>query len=406
LLEAARDGGVLEASRNGGAFFDLMNSAATVLAGDYNSSINSSSSSAIRGREAWTGSAATFVTTRVLLPAAWAGESVVFHWRLVHNSSTIVTGWNVDDVKYWPVPVANPFRPHLSLTESGTSVSETTPSTTVTLTLSTPLPLAQDVTVTLDLSGTASASDLSGSLTIVLPAGQTSVTDEVGAVLDSLVEGTESLVFSIPPADTHFAATAPSSVMLEIGDAPVIEATVHLSGLVSAYTGAGKSATVTTEPLGLAVSLTYNGAATLPVNVGSYAVSATVTTPGYVGSASDTLVIISAYTAWIGTFADPGDPAAAASADLDGDGWDNAGEYTFGTLPNDPASQPRLQPELTPNTLRLLLPPAPPGISRSVETSTDLQEWSQQGVTPISGGYEVARSALQRFLRVVYQVVN
>ena len=117
-------------------------------------------------------------------------------------------------------------------------------------------------------------------------------------------------------------------------------------------------------------------------------------------------MIISAYIAWIDTFADPGDPLAAASADLDGDGWDNAGEYTFGTLPNDPASLPQLQPVLTPGTIRLLLPPAPPGISRSVETSTDLQGWSQQGVIPISGGYEVPRSATSRFLRVVYQVVN
>jgi hypothetical protein len=194
--------------------------------------------------------------------------------------------------------------------------------------------------------------------------------------------------------------------MLDIADAPVVEAMVHLSGLVNGYDGTGKSATVTTEPPGLAVSVTYDGSATLPVNVGDYAVSATVTTPGYAGTASGTLVIISAYTAWIDTFADPGEPEAAASADLDGDGWDNAGEYAFGTLPNDPASLPQLQPVLTPAAIQLLLPPAPPGISRTVETSTDLQEWSQQGVSPISGGYEVPRGPVQRFLRVVYHVVN
>ena len=406
LLEAARDGGVLEAARNGGEWFDLLNSAATVLAGDYSGAINQSSSSALHGREVWTGSVASFITTRVKLPAAWAGESIVFRWRLVHNSSTTVTGWNVDDVKYVPMPVADSFRPHLSLTTSGASLSETTPGSTVTLKLSTPLPLAEDVTVELEVSGTASATDLSGPLTMTLPAGQTSVTAEVGAVLDSLVEGTESLVFSIPPADTHFAATAPSAVMLDIDDAPVVDAVVHLAGLVTTYDGAGKSASVTTDPGGLAVAVTYNGSAVLPVNAGSYAVSATVTAPGYVGSASGTLVIVSAYVTWMGSYAGPEDPLAAATADLDGDGWDNAGEYLFGTLPNDPGSRPQLQPVLTPETMKLLLPAAPPGISRHVETSTDLEGWSQQGVTPIPGGYEVPRGGAQRFLRVVYEVVN
>jgi hypothetical protein len=407
LLESARDGGVLEASLNGGEWFDVPKSAGvTVLAGDYSGTISSSSSSTLRGRETWTGSVASFVTTRVQLPAAWNGQGIVFRWRLVHNSATVVTGWNVDDVRYSPLQVADPFRPKLSLTASGASLSEEAPSSAVTLTLSTPLPLAQDVPVDLELSGTAGASDLASPPALTLPTGQTGVTTDVSAVLDSLVEGTESLVVLIPPSDPHFAATAPASVMLEIADAPVVQATVHLSGLVTAYDGTGKSAGVATEPAGLTVSLTYNGSATLPVNVGNYAVSATVTTPGYVGSASGTLVILSAYTAWIDTYADPEDPVAAASADLDGDGWDNAGEYAFGTLPDDPASRPQLQPELTPGTMRLLLPPSPPGISRSVETSTDLQEWSQQGVTPISGGYEVPRIAMQRYLRVVYHVVN
>jgi hypothetical protein len=86
LLESLNDGGVLEVSRNGGAFFDLLKSAdATVWTGVYNGTI-SSSGSAIKGRDAWTGSAASFVTTRVRLPLTWAGESVVFRWRLVSNT--------------------------------------------------------------------------------------------------------------------------------------------------------------------------------------------------------------------------------------------------------------------------------------------------------------------------------
>ncbi|MCW1924901.1 MBG domain-containing protein [Luteolibacter arcticus] len=406
LLELSRDGGVVEASRNGGAFFDLLNSDATVQAGDYSGSIVSNSSSAIRGREAWTGSAASFITTRVKLPAAWAGESIVFRWRLVHNSSTIVTGWNVDDVKFWSLAVSDPFRPHLSLTASGESLSEASPSSTVMLVLSTPLPLVQDETVTLEVSGAASSGDVGGPISLTLPAGETSVTAEVGAVLDSLVEGPESLVLSLPPADLNFVAMEPSSVAIEIADAVVETAILQLSGLLAYYDGTAKSATVVIQPGGVEFSVTYNGSTTLPVNAGSYAVVVTVTRPGYIGSASGTLVIVSAYTAWIETFVDPQDPLAAASADLDGDGWDNAGEYTFGANPNDPTSLPLLQPVVTPGTMQLLIPPAPLGMSRFVETSTDLETWTQDGVTEIPGGYEVPRSEIPRFLRVVYEVVN
>jgi len=68
-------------------------------------------------------------------------------------------------------------------------------------------------------------------------------------------------------------------------------ATVSLSTLSHVYDGTGKAATVTTLPAGLAVSVTYDGGAALPVDAGSYAVLATVTDPNYVGSANGTLVI-------------------------------------------------------------------------------------------------------------------
>ena len=64
-----------------------------------------------------------------------------------------------------------------------------------------------------------------------------------------------------------------------------------LSDLSYVYDGTDKAATVTTTPSGLTVDVTYNGSATLPVNAGSYTVQATVTTAGYHGSASGTLVI-------------------------------------------------------------------------------------------------------------------
>lgn len=407
LLESSRDGGVLEASRNGGEWFDLMTSAATVEAGGYNGTISTSSSSAIKGRPAWTGSAAAFVTSRVRLPSAWAGESIGFRWRLVHNSSTTVTGWNVDDVKFSSTLFgADPFKPYLSLTTSGTQLSEQNPAAGVTLTISSPLPLATTITIDLETSGTAGAADFAVPLVITLPAGQTSSIVDVFAAVDSLVEGPETAVLSIPAGHPGHVPAAPSSVTLAIEDLPVLPATITLSDLVATYDGYAKPVTAVTDPAGLAVSITYDGSPVEPVDAGTYIVSASVTSSGYSGSASGTLVIVSAYTAWISTFADPEDPDAAASGDLDGDGWDNAGEYTFGTLPNNPSSLPQLKPVLTATTMRLMIPDPPPGVELSAETSAGLDDWTTQGVVPIEGGYEVSRDGSKRFLRIVYEVVN
>ena len=68
-------------------------------------------------------------------------------------------------------------------------------------------------------------------------------------------------------------------------------AIVALSNLTQTYNGAPKSATVTTIPAGLTVALTYDGSATPPTLAASYSVIATVTTPGFTGSSSGTLVI-------------------------------------------------------------------------------------------------------------------
>jgi uncharacterized repeat protein (TIGR01451 family) len=406
-LETRWDGGVLEASLDGGAWFDLLNSAASVEAGGYNNTIRQNAVSSIDGQQAWTGSSGSFVTSRIALPAAWAGSTVRFRWRLVHDDTAATAGWNVDDVTFTSeAPTADPFRPFVSLTASGNALSESSPASPVTLTLTTPLPLVQAVSVTLDVSGTADAADLDGSLTLVLPIGQTSVSTQITAQADGLVEGAESLTLAIPPAAPGFAAAAPSSVSINIADTAVQTATVTLSDLLATYDGTAKAATVTTDPAGLAVSVTYNGSSELPVNAGTYSVEATVTSPGYTGSASGTLVIRSAYTAWISTFADPEDPEALAGGDLDNDGWDNAGEYALGTSPVDPSSLPRLEPVLTQDKMRLLLPAAPPGITRFAETSADLLLWSTSGVTEIPGGYEVSRDTGRRYLRIVYEVVN
>ncbi|HEX7260835.1 MAG TPA: MBG domain-containing protein, partial [Luteolibacter sp.] len=68
-------------------------------------------------------------------------------------------------------------------------------------------------------------------------------------------------------------------------------ATISLGSLNQTYDGSSKSVTVTTNPPGLAVAVTYNGSSVGPGNAGSYVVEANITNPNYQGSASGTLVI-------------------------------------------------------------------------------------------------------------------
>jgi hypothetical protein len=68
-------------------------------------------------------------------------------------------------------------------------------------------------------------------------------------------------------------------------------ATVTLSNLNQTYDGTSKLVTVTTDPVGLAVTITYGGSIIPPFELGSYAVVATITDPNYTGTASGTLVI-------------------------------------------------------------------------------------------------------------------
>ncbi|MGE4428682.1 MAG: MBG domain-containing protein, partial [Solirubrobacteraceae bacterium] len=68
-------------------------------------------------------------------------------------------------------------------------------------------------------------------------------------------------------------------------------ATVTLGSLAHTYDGTPKSATATTVPAGLAVDFTYDGSATAPTAVGSYAVTGTVNEANWQGSAAGALTI-------------------------------------------------------------------------------------------------------------------
>jgi hypothetical protein len=86
--------------------------------------------------------------------------------------------------------------------------------------------------------------------------------------------------------DANYQGSATNTLVISKG-----AGTVTLSSLSQTYDGAAKSATATTTPVGLTVSLTYGGSANAPTNAGSYTVIGTISDANYQGSATNTLVI-------------------------------------------------------------------------------------------------------------------
>ena len=128
------------------------------------------------------------------------------------------------------------------------------------------------------------------------------------ATLTSLSVGTHTVSVTYTSSDGFTSATT-SAATFTVGQAPAI---VTLSNLSQTYTGAPLSVSVTTTPVGLALSVTYNGSTTPPTTAGSYAVVATVSNPNYAGSASGTLTIAKAATTIIFS-ANPANPTRGQS---------------------------------------------------------------------------------------------
>jgi len=103
-LQNNRDGGVLEFSVDGGAWFDVTagGSGAAFASGGYTSTLSGPGSVSNRnplwGRQAWSGNHGTWsqVTINLNDTAKYAGHTLRARWRLGTNNSTSSTGWYVD----------------------------------------------------------------------------------------------------------------------------------------------------------------------------------------------------------------------------------------------------------------------------------------------------------------------
>jgi hypothetical protein len=128
---------------------------------------------------------------------------------------------------------------------------------------------------------------------------------------------------------------------------------VQLSDLTRIADGSPKSATVTTNPPGVATTLTYDGSSDSPSALGRYAAHAETTDPNYTGSADDTLWIGQNLESWISPQVDDGSiPADDADPedDPDRDGIVNLLEYAWGL---NPAAQSRLPGKIATPQIRV-----------------------------------------------------
>jgi lysophospholipase L1-like esterase len=142
----------------------------------------------------------------------------------------------------------------------------------------------QDITANINfviLSATAS-SGLPVSYTVVSgPASLTSSVLTPTGVGNVVIRATQA-------GDANFNAATSVERTLRIVEA---SAGVSISNLLYVYDGTPKTVTVTTNPAGLPVTITYGGSANPPVNAGSYPVLASVNNGTFAGSQSATLVI-------------------------------------------------------------------------------------------------------------------
>jgi DNA/RNA endonuclease G (NUC1) len=267
----------------------------------------------------------------------------LFGYNGTGSPSANTANWRVDDVKLTAGLLALPPVPPSILTPptSQTATVGDTVTLTVSATGTAPLsyqwrkdttPIADNATATtpsLTLSGITSASaanydcvitNIAG--TIVSPAATLTVNKAVATVTLPDLEVTYDGSAHVATAGTtptgltvvityNGDSTAPTNAgaynVVATIDSPdytgsasatltihPASATVTLSSLGYVYTASPHVATVTTDPAGLSVVVTYDGLALAPVNAGAYTVVATVSDPNYSGSVTGTLTIAKA----------------------------------------------------------------------------------------------------------------
>jgi YD repeat-containing protein len=243
------------------------------------------------------------------------------------------------------------------------------------------------------------------------PAGKTVTFTYNGSGTPPTNAGTYVVVGTM--VDDNYAATASNDFIVAQA-----AASVTLGNLAQNYDGSPKSVTVTTNPAGLAVSITYNGSSSVPTAQGSYAVIASITDSNNYSSSPQTGTLIiggqtsSSWKSQHFSEAQISSGLSADNADPDGDGLKNFVEYALGL---DPLSKNvALQPTIDSNGLTLMFtrPKNLPDVTYAAQSSDTLGSWNSVTLEVISDDGQVqtvrARDSLvtgnpnRRFMRLIF----
>ena len=204
----------------GGEWVDLLIDPGVITIGGYNRSIREGFGSAIMGQQAWSGILEVFTPVSVKLPVEWAGEMLQFRWRVVHDASSALGGWWIDNVKMEMLAEdCEPHRPEVTLTLKNGELDENYPDSPATLALETNLPLVSSLSIPLEVLGSATfLEDYVINLQAILPAGEVSYEIPVRVIPDFITEDTETVLIQIPSGDSAFVEGESFSVPLMISD--------------------------------------------------------------------------------------------------------------------------------------------------------------------------------------------
>jgi Fungalysin metallopeptidase (M36) len=97
--EGGWDGGALEISIGAGAFQDIITAGGRFVENGYTGVLGAGTNNPLANRLAWNGNSGGYITSRVQLPAAAAGQNVRLKWRFGADDNTAGLGWNVDTIQ-------------------------------------------------------------------------------------------------------------------------------------------------------------------------------------------------------------------------------------------------------------------------------------------------------------------
>ncbi len=184
--------------------------------------------------------------------------------------------------------------PTLSFTSAASVADEGNHVVSVALTLSNPSAFSSSFRFTVGGTAVAGTNFTVSPCIITIPALATTSSIPVTIKEEAIREGDTTVVLTlVDPKGLHLCKSPAHTLTIRDNDSVAV-ASVNICGLTATYDGQPHGVTVTTVPANLAVQVSYNQVAALPIAAGSYAVTATVLDPRYTGSSTATLTIAKA----------------------------------------------------------------------------------------------------------------